>query len=186
MTITAHRHSLSRCVLPAVRSPHLRARLRSCGHEVKSSEELEVERLQQEKEEAARLRKRNAEAVKAVLQPPPPPAVHSTKPLTKPVGVELRTAKRQRQHSMATRSTAGGDGAEMPAPDDSQAAAAQAKPANTAAGPAATGPLTMPKSPKFETKRRARPPRFKPREVVEEEEMAAMPKFRARPMPKFE
>lgn len=43
-------------------------------------------------------------------------------------------------------------------------------------------PLTVPQSPQFATKKRARPPRFKPREVVEAEEMAAMPKFRARPV----
>ncbi len=42
--------------------------------------------------------------------------------------------------------------------------------------------LTVPMSPQFATKRRVRPPRFKPREVVEEEEMAAMPKFKARPV----
>lgn len=42
--------------------------------------------------------------------------------------------------------------------------------------------LTVPQSPHFATKRRVRPPRFKPREVVEEEEMAAMPKFKARPV----
>lgn len=42
--------------------------------------------------------------------------------------------------------------------------------------------LTVPMSPQFATKRRVRPPRFKPREVVEAEEMAAMPKFKARPV----
>ena len=42
--------------------------------------------------------------------------------------------------------------------------------------------LTVPQSPRFATKQRVRPPRFKPREVVEAEEMAAMPKFKARPV----
>jgi hypothetical protein len=37
-------------------------------------------------------------------------------------------------------------------------------------------------SPKLVTKKRTRPTRFKPREVLEEEEMAAMPKFKARPL----
>ena len=44
------------------------------------------------------------------------------------------------------------------------------------------GALTVPHSPRFATKQRVRPPRFKPREVVEAEEMAAMPKFKARPV----
>lgn len=43
--------------------------------------------------------------------------------------------------------------------------------------------LTVPHSPAFATKKRVRPPRFKPREEVEAEEMAAMPKFKARPVP---
>jgi hypothetical protein len=42
--------------------------------------------------------------------------------------------------------------------------------------------LTVPMSPQFATKRRVRPARFKPREEVEAEEMAAMPKFKARPV----
>lgn len=42
--------------------------------------------------------------------------------------------------------------------------------------------LTVPLSPQFATKKRVRPPRFKPRELVEAEEMAAMPKFKARPV----
>lgn len=37
-------------------------------------------------------------------------------------------------------------------------------------------------SPRLVTKKRSRPPRFKPREALEEEEMAAMPKFKARPL----
>ena len=36
-------------------------------------------------------------------------------------------------------------------------------------------------APKLATGARARPPRFKPREQMEEEELAAMPKFKARP-----
>lgn len=46
----------------------------------------------------------------------------------------------------------------------------------------AHGALTVPHSPRFATKQRVRPPRFKPREVVEAEEMAAMPRFKARPV----
>ena len=42
--------------------------------------------------------------------------------------------------------------------------------------------LTVPLSPQFATKRRVRPARFKPREEVEAEQMAAMPKFKARPL----
>ena len=44
------------------------------------------------------------------------------------------------------------------------------------------GGLTVPLSPQFATKRRVRPARFKPREEVEAEQMAAMPKFKARPL----
>lgn len=58
--------------------------------------------------------------------------------------------------------------------------------APTAAKPSvahqAGGALTVPQSPRFATKRRVRPPRFKPREEVEAEEMAAMPRFKARPV----
>eukprot|EP00887_Chlorella_sp_A99_P001555 scaffold8.g1555.t1 len=157
-------------------SPHLRVRLRSCGHETKTTEQLELERLEAEKQEAAQFRRRNAEAVKAVLAPPLPPAVHSAKPLTEPVAVELRTSKRQRQHAMETRSMAGSDASEgQPV--------ARPKPKRTEAVGQPAG-LTVPKSPQFATKKRVRPPRFKPREVVEEEEMAAMPKFKARPFDK--
>lgn len=49
-------------------------------------------------------------------------------------------------------------------------------------GPGTTAALTVPVSPKFETKKRVRAPRFKPRDVVEAEEMASMPKFKARPV----
>jgi hypothetical protein len=41
---------------------------------------------------------------------------------------------------------------------------------------------TCAQSPKLVTRKRIRPSRFKPRELVEEEEMAAMPKFKARPL----
>jgi hypothetical protein len=44
------------------------------------------------------------------------------------------------------------------------------------------GGLTVPLSPQLATKRRVRPARFKPREEVEAEQMAAMPKFKARPL----
>lgn len=37
-------------------------------------------------------------------------------------------------------------------------------------------------SPSFQTRQRVRPARFKPREEVEAEEMAAMPQFKARPV----
>jgi targeting protein for Xklp2 len=59
----------------------------------------------------------------------------------------------------------------------STAASAQKHP-----GAIASAALTVPISPQFETKKRVRAPRFKPREVVEAEEMAAMPKFKARPV----
>ena len=68
----------------------------------KTSEQLELERVEREKAEAAALRRRNAAAVRHVLAPPPPPVAHSSKPLTEPVGVELHTAKRT--HGMETRS----------------------------------------------------------------------------------
>ena len=51
-----------------------------------------------------------------------------------------------------------------------------------AAGPdRAPGSLTLPHSPALQTRKRTRPARFKSREEVEAEEMAAMPPFKARP-----
>ena len=165
-----------RSTVPA--SPHLHAHLRSCHHAVKTTEEMQLEQLQREREEVAALRLRNAEAFKHVLQPPPPPVVHSNKPLTEPVDVQLRTSKRQRVHGMETRSMAGCAGAEGSSAGPGSSDALTEKKKAVAAAP---GVLTVPKSPAFATSKRARPPRFKPREVVEEEEMAAMPKFKARP-----
>ncbi|KAK2079411.1 hypothetical protein QBZ16_003102 [Prototheca wickerhamii] len=50
------------------------------------------------------------------------------------------------------------------------------------AGPdRAPGLLTLPHSPALQTRKRTRPARFKSREEVEAEEMAAMPPFKARP-----
>ena len=93
------------------RSPRLHSRQRAHPGELKTSEQLELEAVAREKEEAARLRRRNAQAVKHVLQPAPPPVVYSSKPLTEPVGVELCTSKRRRRmHSMETRSMVGGGG----------------------------------------------------------------------------
>ncbi|KFM23344.1 hypothetical protein F751_1040 [Auxenochlorella protothecoides] len=54
------------------------------------------------------------------------------------------------------------------------------RPRNEGAETGAGSGLTLPRSPALATRKRARPPRFKPREEVEAEEMAAMPPFRAR------
>ncbi|KAL4458132.1 hypothetical protein ABPG75_012997 [Micractinium tetrahymenae] len=179
-------------------SPRLHSRQRAHTGEQKSSEQLELERLEQEKAAAAALRRHNAETVKHVLGAPPPPVVHSSRPLTEPVELELCTSKRRRMHSMETRSMA------SPFKSTAEQIAAfegrlpsKSKLGNSS-GKAAPAPqqqqqqhgghhgaaLTVPQSPRFATKQRVRPPRFKPREVVEAEEMAAMPKFKARPVNK--
>ena len=166
--------------------------------EHKTSEQLELERLERERQQAAQLRRQNAAALQSVLQQPAPPPAHSSKPLTQPVGLELRTSKRQRVHGMETRSM-GPDAedtvwrslAEQVATYDFRAPSLQGGKSSAAAAPGATTrpqhgqnmELTLPKSPSFATAKRSRAPRFKPREVVEEEMMAAMPKFRARPVP---
>ena len=248
--------------IPPPSSPRLHSSLRAHPPAHKTSEQLELERVEREKAEAAALRRRNAAAVKAVLAPPPPPVAHSSKPLTEPVGVELCTSKRPRLHGMETRSMVGGrravkgsrggaggrrgsgsgyrmarwvaevlhswplmrmaratpaaakcpPGAALPASlqaspykstaeqiaagegrvpaktrlgDKGKAAAAsdqQQQQQQPQAGRGHHGALTVPHSPRFATKQRVRPPRFKPREVVEAEEMAAMPKFKARPV----
>ncbi|KAL6779113.1 hypothetical protein ACKKBF_B18705 [Auxenochlorella protothecoides x Auxenochlorella symbiontica] len=58
------------------------------------------------------------------------------------------------------------------------------RPRNEGAETGAGSGLTLPRSPALATRKRARPPRFKPREEVEAEEMAAMPPFRARQLDK--
>lgn len=85
-------------------SPRLRSRQRAHTGEHKTSEQLELERVEQEKVAAAALRRHNAETFKHVLGAPPPPVVHSSRPLTEPVAVELSTSRRRRMHSMETRS----------------------------------------------------------------------------------
>lgn len=92
--------------LPAC-SPRLHSSLRSYPAAHKTSEQLELERVEREKAEAAALRRKNAAAVKAVLAPPAPPVAHSSKPLTEPVGMELSTTMRHRVHGMETRSMVG-------------------------------------------------------------------------------
>lgn len=88
--------------------PQLPSRPRSAASQLKTSEEFDLERAEGEAEAAAALRRRNAEGVRRVLQPPPPAVAHSSRPLTQPVALELHTFKRRRMHSMSTRSMVGG------------------------------------------------------------------------------
>ncbi|KAI3435575.1 hypothetical protein D9Q98_001640 [Chlorella vulgaris] len=180
--------------------PQLPSRPRSAASQLKTSEEFDLERAEGEAEAAAALGRRNAEGVRRVLQPPPPAVAHSSRPLTQPVALELHTFKRRRMHSMSTRSMAspGGSTAEQAAPEgrvagktrlafgrSSDGRAAEPAPKHhPQQGHGGMASLTVPMSPQFATKRRVRPARFKPREEVEAEEMAAMPKFKARPVNK--
>lgn len=151
--------------------------------------------MEREKEAVAALRRHNAETFKHVLGAPPPPVTHSNRPLTEPVDLELCTSKRQRLHSMETRSM----GSPFKSMAEQIAAFEGRLPGKSTLGNSGSAAkpqhqhqqgrhhgagLTVPQSPRFATKQRARPPRFKPREVVEAEEMAAMPKFKARPVNK--
>ncbi|PRW18368.1 TPX2-like isoform X2 [Chlorella sorokiniana] len=195
------RHQATGAQADGSSSPRLHSLMRLHHGGQKTSEQLELERVEREKAEAAALRRKNAAAVKAVLAPPPPPVAHSTKPLTEPVGVELCTSKRHRMHGMETRSMASPfkSAAEQIAAFEGRvptkarlgdkgkavaAAADQQQQQQQQQGRGHHAVLTVPHSPRFATKQRVRPPRFKPREVVEAEEMAAMPKFKARPVNK--
>lgn len=91
-------------------SPRLHPRQRAHTGEHKTSEQLELERVEQEKAAAAALRRHNAETFKHVLGAPPPPVAHSSRPLTEPMELELCTSKRKRLHSMETRSMVRGCG----------------------------------------------------------------------------
>ncbi|KAI7845191.1 hypothetical protein COHA_001235 [Chlorella ohadii] len=192
------RHQATGAPADGSSSPRLHSSLRSYPAAHKTSEQLELERVEREKAEAAALRRKNAAAVKAVLAPPAPPVAHSSKPLTEPVGMELSTTMRHRVHGMETRSMAspfksaaeqiaafeGRVPAKSRLADKGKAAAAANQQQQQQHARGQQGALTVPHSPRFATKQRVRPPRFKPREVVEAEEMAAMPKFKARPVNK--
>lgn len=92
------------CHQCAVCRLRLHSRPRSTARHEKTSEQEELERVQLEKQAAAALKRRNAEAVKHVRQPPAPAVAHSNRPLTEPQPLELCTSKRRRMHGMETRS----------------------------------------------------------------------------------
>lgn len=176
------------------KSPFLRVKHRSATHrheQTKTSEELEMEKIEMEKRKEAALRRLNSRTVGPALQGRAAAAPRATKrPPTQPAKEpNLRTAKRQRVHTMETRSAAPEASpwkstaqrvAEFTAgvaPKKTTTRAAS----NTASGHArgATAQqrgrshLTVPHTPRFATTRRARASRFKPTEELEIERAAA-------------
>lgn len=100
------------------KSPFLRSKQRSTLNRVaqvtKTTEEMELEKLEKAREEAKALRLRNARSVATVLRPQSQTRIGSStqgsrppatkRPVTEPKEFNFRTAKRQRVHGMATRS----------------------------------------------------------------------------------
>jgi hypothetical protein len=170
--------------LTVPQSPALRLKYRAAAsksRQTKTTEQMEMDEVRRGREEATRLRERNARTVRVALRPPPPAPVAAARPVarrpTEPRAPNLRTSTRQREHSMSTRSM-------VPAP---QQLAGRKRPAPGAApkpAPARPAPaqLTLPRSPRFATTTRLRPSRFKPSEQEEEDKMAKLPKFKARPV----
>ncbi|KAG7669501.1 hypothetical protein Ndes2526B_g05838 [Nannochloris sp. 'desiccata'] len=179
--------------ITVAKSPFLRSKQRSVTHrqQSKATEELEMEQIVKAKKEAAALRRRNARSVGPALQgrtaAPSRPA--PKRPITEPSKeFNLRTAKRQRVHGMETRhhnqpsalSTAAA-GAPSPWKSTAQRVAefttgVATRQANQRQRLASRGggqqqrgraELTVPRTPRFATKSRARAPRFKPTEEAE-------------------
>jgi hypothetical protein len=108
--------------LTVPKSPFLRSKQRSTVHRqqvTKTTEEIELEKLEKAREEAKALRRRNAKSVAMVLGPQnfssenrevngrtkgTRGTVAPKRPITEPKEFEFRTAKRQRVHGMQTRS----------------------------------------------------------------------------------
>jgi hypothetical protein len=183
--------------ITVAKSPFLRSKQRSATQrqQTKTTEELEMEQVEKAKKEAAALRRRNARSVGPALQGrtagPARPA--PKRPPTEPVReFNLRTAKRQRVHGMETRhqnhgglSSAMVAGVAAPSPWKSTAqrvaeftTGVATRQMNQRQRPAPRGrqqqqrgraELTVPRTPRFATKTRARAPRFKP---TEEEDAA--------------
>lgn len=180
--------------ITVAKSPFLRSKQRSVTHRqlAKTTEELEMEQVEKAKKEAAALRRRNARSVGPALQgrtaAPSRPA--PKRPITEPSkAFNLRTAKRQRVHGMETRHqnqpTAGSAAAEVassPWKSTAQRVAefttgVATRQANQTQRLAPRGrrqqqqrgraELTVPRTPRFATKTRARAPRFKPTEEAE-------------------
>jgi hypothetical protein len=184
--------------ITVAKSPFLRSKHRSATHlkQAKTTEELELEKVEKAKKEAAALRRRNARTVGPALQgrtaaaPRPAPKRPPTEPIvTKEFN--LRTAKRQRLHGMETRhqnpSGNASSSAAAPSPWKSTAqrvaeftTGVSTRQNNQRQRPVPRGArqqqqqrgraeLTVPRTPRFATKTRARASRFKP---TEEEEAA--------------
>ena len=185
--------SRSRPHITVPKSPFLRVKQRSAGHrheQTKTSEEMEMEKIEKEKREAAALRRLNARTVGPALQgraqaparPVKRPAAQPTKEFN------LRTAKRQRVHAMETRSTgpepspwksnaqrvAEFTAGIAPKKSTRQTATASGRGGrNAASQQRGRAHLTVPHTPRFATTRRARAPRFKPTEELEADKAAA-------------
>ncbi|KAK9833064.1 hypothetical protein WJX74_006234 [Apatococcus lobatus] len=143
----------------------------------KTSEQIQFEQARAGAEEAARQRRQNEERLGRVLQHPPSANSRSTKPLTIPVDLHLSTSKRRRLHNMAA--TPAGQDTGSEAEESHGRENERAGGANRLAFPA--GP-THAQAPSFATDGRQRRSQWKSRQQLEEEEMAAMPHFHARPV----
>jgi hypothetical protein len=168
------------------RSPRLRSSARAVSHAhavAKSSEELEMERVEAGRRAAEALRARNKRTMARGGAPAPaaaPRAPPPKRPLTEAREPALRTAKRQRVHGMSTRSAAPA----AAAGPGWGAAAPRAIAPRAAAAPPLRPRLTRARSPRFATTGRARASRFKPTEEAEAERAAAgRLANRARPLP---
>lgn len=137
---------------------------------IKSSEEVEIERLEKERASNRKMRQENAEAYKALLEAPSAPAPLPPKLPTIPAVIKLATAARSRSNATGCSQPWKSDAKELVAVEACSKAHASNK-----ENPHASV-QTHPKSPTFQTKQRTRPQRFKP---IEEEQFEAAMAARA-------
>jgi hypothetical protein len=182
--------------ITVAKSPFLRSKQRSVTHrqQAKTTEELEMEKVEKAKQEVAALRRRNARTVGPALQgrtaapPRPGPKRSPTGPVKE---FNLRTAKRQRVHGMETRHQGAPASGVAPSPWKSTAqrvaeftTGVATRQTNQRQRPVPRGgrqqqqqkgraELTVPRTPRFATKTRARASRFKPTEELEAEKAIA-------------
>lgn len=149
-------------MLTIPKDPGLETAQRSRPTRFKSVEELEEEML-------AKIPKFKARPLnKKILEAPLLPPLHKTVPqLPEFQEFHLKTMERSLQHSSASSST---DSAVIPDKRRCESVTAVV--------------LTEPRPPHLETSLRARPPKVKSSEELEEEELQKIPKFKARPLNK--
>ena len=175
------------------KSPFLRSKQRSATHhhQLKSSEQLEMEAVAVAKKKAEEQRQRNTRSMTTALRSKKPPPKRSASEMLQNIAKAptLHTAKRQRTHEMSTRGGGGGGGSGVGVEKKTKAKVAFTMGSICARGGRSAGTgstttttaknprqqiqnrreLTVPRTPKFATTSRLRPPRFKPREEEEAE-----------------